>query len=92
MKEMYRVLKTGGKAILQVPISMNTVETHEDLSIIAPEEREKYYGQFDHVRLYGQDYSNRLTSVGFNVNKINISQKYEKFGLVENEDLYVVSK
>jgi len=35
-----------------------------------PAEREKHFGQFDHVRVYGQDYPKRLESVGFKVSKV----------------------
>lgn len=45
MSELFRVLKPGGEAILQVPISKYNKETFEDFSIILPEEREKYFGQ-----------------------------------------------
>ncbi len=50
MKELFRVLKPGGWAILQVPVSRVLTETYEDFSITDPQEREKYFGQFDHVR------------------------------------------
>lgn len=92
MKELYRVLKKGGKGILQVPISINTFETFEDFSITDPQKREMMFGQFDHVRIYGQDYSDRLSSVGFKVNPINISKEFGRYGLDEREDIYVVMK
>lgn len=88
MKELYRVLKPGGRAILQVPISKNTKETFEDFSISTPREKEAAFGQFDHVRIYGQDYADRLSSVGFKMERINISSKYEKYGLCKEEDIY----
>jgi SAM-dependent methyltransferase len=92
MKEIYRVLKAGSLALLQVPISNNSKITEEDFSITEPSDREKYYGQFDHVRLYGQDYIDRLNSVGFNVDRVNISKDYEKAGLILKEDIFVCKK
>lgn len=92
MKEIYRVLKSSGKAILQVPISNNTQETFEDFSIIDPNEMERAFGQFDHVRIYGQDYSDRLSSVGFSVDRVNISKKYQKVGLSLKEDIFITTK
>ena len=92
MKELYRVLKHGGKAILQVPISKNSDETFEDLSIQEPREREIVFGQFDHVRIYGQDYPKRLSSVGFRVERVNISKEYNKYGFAEDEDIFVAKK
>ena len=92
MKEIFRVLKPGGQAILQVPFSLNSDYTFEDWSVTKPEEREKVFGQFDHLRIYGRDYMDRLRSVGFTVSMINISAKYKKAGLNEIEDLFVILK
>jgi SAM-dependent methyltransferase len=92
MKEIHRVLKFGGQAILQVPISKNSEKTLEDFTITDPKEREHAFGQFDHVRIYGQDYVSRLTKSGFKVNRVNISQEYENYGLNINEDLFIAIK
>lgn len=72
MKEIFRVLKPGGFAIIQIPIFHPVPEvTFEDPTITDPKEREKYFGQDDHVRLYGQDYPARLRSVGLEVTEDN---------------------
>jgi len=55
MHELFRVLKPKGIAILQVPISKTARETFEDFLITTPGEREKYFGQKDHFRIYGKD-------------------------------------
>jgi SAM-dependent methyltransferase len=89
MTEIYRVLKENGKAILQVPISKNTEATREDASITSPEQREAVFGQFDHVRIYGQDYSERLESTGFKVERVNISEEFKHFGLNIDEDIFI---
>jgi SAM-dependent methyltransferase len=65
IREFFRVLKDGGWAIVQVPIIADT--TFEDLTVINPKERERLFGQFDHVRRYGPDYKDRLTEAGFSV-------------------------
>ena len=65
MRELYRVLKVGGWAILLVPIYSNI--TFEDPTIVDPEQRVKAFGQHDHVRRYGPDYADRLTCAGFQV-------------------------
>ena len=72
MSEIFRVLKPSGKAILQVPISKYNKKTFEDFKIVSPKEREKYFGQKDHVRVYGKDYGKRLEDVGFKVNLYDI--------------------
>lgn len=71
MQEINRVLKSDGWAILLVPI--NVEKTFEDPSIIDPVERLKYFGQKDHVRVYGIDYVNRLREAGFIVEISEVS-------------------
>ena len=97
MNELFRILKPGGEAILQVPISKYNKKTFEDFSIVLPEEREKYFGQKDHVRIYGKDYKKRLEDVGFKVNLYDIKsdlsiKDVKKYGLNEEEILYVYYK
>lgn len=92
LKEIYRVLNNQGIAILQVPISSNSATTYEDPKYTSPKERETHFGQFDHVRIYGQDYAKRLSQIGFTVDKINISSDYPQYGLNKDEDLYIVRK
>ena len=75
MRELFRVLRPESFAILQVPISKNAKETFEDFTIIAPNEREKYFGQEDHVKIYGKNYKNRLESVGFKLNLYDIKKE-----------------
>ncbi len=67
MKEIIRVLKPKGWALLQVPLDVNRSETYEDKTIITPEDRARAFGQEDHVRVYGRDYAQRLQSAGFTV-------------------------
>ncbi len=65
MKEFHRVLKPGGWAILQIPLFFPLPEqTFEDNSITDPREREKIFGQDDHVRKYGKDYPKRIEQSG----------------------------
>jgi len=92
MKELYRVLKKPGKAILQVPISKKLDITYEDFSITDPKQREASFGQFDHVRIYGQDYKDRLESAGFKVERINISDEFMKYGIAKEEDIFIGRK
>ena len=65
MRELYRVLKPGGWAILDVPILRKT--TLEDPTVTTPAERLRVYLQEDHVRMYGEDYVDRLREAGFDV-------------------------
>ena len=70
ISEMYRVLRPGGRAVLQVPPSDLAV-TREDPSITDPHERERLFGQYDHVRLCGADYPARIAEAGFDVERID---------------------
>jgi len=92
MRELRRVLKVGGTGILQVPISKTSAATIEDFSITAPREREKMFGDPNHVRIYNQDYAKRLAQTGFKVQRVNISENFQKYGLNKDEDIFLVEK
>lgn len=66
MRELFRVLKPGGWAMITVPIRLEQ-RTFEDPEIMAPEERERAFGEKVHVRLYGCDLVDRLKEAGFQV-------------------------
>lgn len=67
LRELYRVLAPGGTAVLMVPLELDRAVTDEDPSITDPNERLRRFGQFDHVRMYGRDYTQRLEAAGFQV-------------------------
>lgn len=98
MQEMRRVLKPGGWAILQVPFFYPLKdETFEDKSITSPTEREKVFGQDDHVRMYGKDYAKRLASAGFKVVEEKMvmelpKEEVERYALPQDEIIYRVEK
>jgi SAM-dependent methyltransferase len=94
MSEIKRVLKPGGWAILQVPFFSPVPDvTFEDKSITDPREREKIFGQDDHVRMFGKDYSKRIERSGLTAeeNDFAFSQP-DRFGLQKNELLYIAHK
>ena len=69
LREFFRVLRPGGEAVLQVPPSDLAV-TREDPSVVtARGERERLFGQYDHVRLCGADYGERIAEAGFEVTR-----------------------
>lgn len=75
MQELYRVLKPGGMGIFQIPQDLNREKTFADDSIVDQKERAKIFGQYDHVRIYGRDYFDKLRSIGFTVIEENYTQK-----------------
>jgi len=99
MAELYRVLKPGGWAILQVPISMALERTQEDFSITTAEGQEQAFGLAGHVRLYARDYKDRLKQTGFRVTVFRWRDDPEifggtqnRFGLIPDEEIYFVRK
>jgi SAM-dependent methyltransferase len=95
IRELYRVLKPGGWAILQVPISADA--TFEDPTVTDPDARERLFGQDDHVRRYGPDYADRLAAAGFLVSVDGFVRELDDreithFGLERSEDVYFCRK
>ena len=95
MRELFRTLKPGRRALLQVPIEGE--HTHEDLSITDPEERVRLFGQEDHVRQYGLDFAERLASAGFQVETVTVesmfnAEEIRRHGLVSGEPLFFCLK
>lgn len=87
MREFYRVLRSGGWAILLVPI-VKQGPTFEDNNIIDPQERMRVFGHPEHVRNYGEDYPERLRESGFEVTTIVPSdflsqEEIERMGLTK---------
>lgn len=78
MSEIFRVLKPGGIAILQVPYDAKREKTFSDDSITDRNERARIFGQYDHVRIYGMDYFDTLASIGFQVKKEDYTSKLSK--------------
>ena len=97
MKELYRVLKPNGMAILQIPQYLNRDINFEDDSITDKDERAKIFGQYDHVRIYGRDYFEKLRTIGFKVEEVDYTatlsaEAIEKYCLAKGEIIPVVYK
>lgn len=93
MREIYRVMKPNGWAILQVPQDFSRATTYEDPTVIGREERLRAFGQEDHVRVYGRDYPERLRKAGFQVEQIPYPEQLgtasiERYGLRASEPVY----
>ena len=97
IKELFRILKPSGMAILQVPQDLSRAETFEDHSIIDPKKRAQIFGQYDHVRVYGRDYFDKLRDIGFVVHEVDYTkmlseQLVKKYCLSKGEILPVCFK
>ena len=97
MQELFRVLKPGGMGIFQIPQDLSRAETFEDNSITDPKKRAEIFGQYDHVRVYGRDYFDKLRSIGFTVIEEDYTKKLspelvEKYCLAPGEIIPVCYK
>ena len=97
LQELFRVLKVGGMGIFQIPQDLSREKTFEDNSITDKKERQKIFGQYDHVRIYGRDYFDKLRGVGFKVEEVDYTATLseadiDKFRLAKGEIIPVVSK
>ncbi len=91
MSEIRRVLKPEGWAIMQVPFFSPVPDvTFEDTTITDPQEREKVFGQDDHVRMFGKDYSKRIERAGLKAVENDFAKvQPEKYGLQRAEIIYI---
>jgi len=93
MRELFRLLKPGGLALLSVPINPSRRETYENPAIIVPEERSAHFGNEDHKRYYGLDFADRLAAVGFVVETFRMTPADEvRYGLLRDEWIYIARK
>jgi SAM-dependent methyltransferase len=94
MKEVLRVLQPGGSAILMVPIDGSRERTYENPTLTTAAQRTAAYWQFDHVRLYGRDFADRLAGVGLTVRMEQPSHRLppdlvRRYGLSADPSVYV---
>lgn len=97
MEELYRVMKPGGWGVFQVPQDLRRKVTFEDDSITDKKERARIFGQYDHVRIYGYDYFEKLRSAGFEVEEVDLTRKMpqaevDRFRLAKGEIIPLVRK
>ena len=88
MRELLRVLKPGGIAILQIPQDLSRATTFEDDSITDSKERSRIFGQYDHLRIYGRDYFDKLRKIGFQVKEVDLTSELT----MEEVDYFRLSK
>lgn len=76
LRELRRILRPGGWGVLLCPIDYSRAETFEDDTITDPAERTRVFGQYDHRRIYGRDYAERLRSAGFEAEEIDYAARF----------------
>ena len=97
ISEIYRILVSGGIAILQTPFSSILYNNFEDANINTLDLRRKYYGQHDHVRVFGLKLFEDIKNLGFSL-KIyrhdDILKQYDAhiYGVNLKESLIIAQK
>jgi len=97
MRELLRILRPDGFAIVMVPLVHGVDDTNEDPAIDTPALRWKYFGSDDHVRQYGKrDFADRLAATGFSLERLGIGffgeEAFRRAGIAADSVLYVVRK
>lgn len=97
MREIFRVLKRGGWAILQSSVDEKLEKTHEDSIIFTEEEKKNNVDQHHHIRRYGRDYVSRLEEVGFKVEQFAFAEELgpvmvKRCSLNQKEKIYFCKK
>ena len=96
MRELHRILRKGGWGVLLSPVELDRATTFEDDSITDPEERTRIFGQYDHRRIYGNDFAERLREAGFTVEDIDygasLSAEERTLYALPADHIYVIHK
>lgn len=96
MRELHRIMRPGGWGIILSPVDLGRAATFEDDSVTDPAERTRLFGQYDHRRVYGRDYADRLRGAGFEVEECDYAARFtaaerELYALPEDR-IYIVRK
>lgn len=93
MRELFRLLKPGGIAVLSVPLNASRHETYENPAVTEPAQRFAHFSAEDHKRYYGLDFAERLAAAGFQVSTFRMSPEEEvRYGLLRDEWITLAQK
>lgn len=96
MREILRIMRKGGWGVILSPVDLQREKTFEDDTITDEAERTRIFGQYDHRRIYGRDYAERLREAGFEVYECDyanlIPAEEKQLYALTDEPLYIVRK
>ena len=96
LAELHRILRKGGWGVLLSPVELDRATTYEDDSITDPEERTRIFGQYDHRRIYGNDFVERLREAGFTAEDLDyaatLTAEERTLFALPNDHIYVIHK
>jgi SAM-dependent methyltransferase len=93
LREMHRVLRPGGIAMVMVPIVEGWDETYENAAITTPEQRALHFNQRDHVRFFGRDLRTRIRAAGFDLQEVTAHEPdVSRYSLSRGEKIFVCRK
>lgn len=96
LSELYRIMRPGGVGIMLAPVDYAREKSFEDDTITDPKQRAAIFGQYDHRRVYGRDYIDRLRAAGFKAEEIDYAAQFTNHTRIINgfgcDHLYIVRK
>jgi len=89
LKELRRILKPGGVAVIMVPIVEGWAATYEDPKVVTAKDRVAHFGQWDHVRYYGRDIRERILAADFSLEEFTaVEPDIQVLGLSRGEKIF----
>jgi SAM-dependent methyltransferase len=93
LREIHRVLKPGGVALIMLPVIEGWSTTYENKAAVTPEDRMRHFGQSDHVRYYGADVRDRIRAAGFHLDEFTAEgEDVLTYGLSRGEKVFIATK
>lgn len=92
LREVHRILRPGGSALLMVPIIEGWDSTYENPYVTSPSDREVHFGKDDHVRWYGRDFRQRVTDAAFELSEITTEKtNFVRYSLLKGEKIFTIA-
>jgi SAM-dependent methyltransferase len=93
LRELRRVLRPGGLALLHTPFIEAWTSTYENPSVQTDADRRLHFGQEDHVRYFGADVRDRISSAGFQLEEFMATEPdVSRYSLVRGEPIFIARK